>query len=57
MVDVPINWGANRNRQTKVLDTWKAIQMSLPRQESVKTGALAAILLDAKHYRLSDRIG
>ena len=37
VIDVSINWAANRNWQTKVLDTWKVAQLNLPDQESVKT--------------------
>ena len=36
VVDVSINWAADRNWQTKLQDTWRITQMNLPRQERVK---------------------
>ena len=36
VVDVSIDWVTNRNWHTKVLDTWKVIQLDLLRQKSVE---------------------
>ena len=36
VVDISIDWPSDRNEQTKVLDSWKATQLNLLRQKSVK---------------------
>ena len=36
VVAVSINWPSHRNWQTKVLDSWKAAQLNLLLQKSVK---------------------
>ena len=45
VVDVCINWPSSRNWQTKVLDSWKAAQLDLPRQKSVKVTMMMMIMM------------
>ena len=44
IVDVSINWPSNRNWQIKLLDSWKATELDLLRQKSVKLTALSVVL-------------
>ena len=43
IVDVSINWPSNRSWLTKVLDSWKVTQLTLPRQRSVNWGLRSAL--------------
>ena len=37
VVDVSTDWATNGHWRTKVSDTWQVAQVTVPRQESVKT--------------------